>query len=88
MQRKDEKTLQLRYIIGEKVKELREKKEISCNQFEQEYDFSKGSVNRIENAKFDCKVISLWKIAEAFGMKPSELVALIEEQVDFKLIDE
>lgn len=31
-------------------------------------------MSRIENAKVDCKFITLWKIAEALGMKPSEFV--------------
>ena len=47
-------------------------------------------MSRIENAKVDCKFITLWKIAEALGMKPSEFVKQLEDKLgkDFKLIDE
>ncbi|MBR1680351.1 helix-turn-helix transcriptional regulator [bacterium] len=90
MQYKDEKTLQLRNILGESCKELRQKIGLSCNNFEDAYDFSKGNINRIENAIIDCKVITLWKISEALGMKPSEFMKAVEEKLgdDFTLIDE
>ena len=90
MQYKDEKTLQLRNILGETCRELREELKLSCNNFEDAYDFSKGNINRIENGVVDCKVITLWKIAEALGMKPSEFIKLMEDKLGdkFTLIDE
>lgn len=91
MQNKNEKTLQLREQIGTILKFLRENRtNLSCNKLEEEYELSRGSLNRIENGRVDCKFITLWKIAEALGMKPSELVMKIEKELgdDFKLIDE
>jgi len=90
MQYKDEKTLQLRNTLGKVCKNYREKMGMSCNNFEAAFDFSKGNFNRIENGVVDCKFITLWKISEALGMKPSEFVKVLEDKLgeDFSLIDE
>jgi len=91
MQNKDDKTLQLRNVLGSFVTEFRRSNtNLSCNKMEEEYDFSRGSLNRIENGVVDCKFITFWKIAEALGVKPSEFVKLLEDKLgkDFKLIDE
>ena len=91
MQRKDEKTLFLRELLGKTIRELREKKtKLSCNKLANEFDIGNGNLNRIENGVVDCKVITLWKISEALGMKPSEFMKAVEEKLgdDFTLIDE
>lgn len=90
MRYKDEKTLQLRKILGEVCKEYREKTGMSCNNFEEAFDLSKGNFNRIENGVVDCKFITLWKISEALGMRPFELVKILEDKLgeNFSLIDE
>ena len=90
MQRIDEKTLLLRNILGNIIKQYRTKTGLSGNKFAAEYDIGNGNLSRIENANVDCKFITLWRIAEALDMKPSELVKLIEDKVGtkFKLIDE
>ena len=91
MQRKDEKTLHLRNRLGELIKNTRiNTTKLSANKFSNEYDIGNGNMSRIENAKVDCKFITLWKIAEALGMKPSEFVKQLEDKLgkDFKLIDE
>ena len=90
MQHIDEKTLLLRNILGCIIKQLRLKTGQSGNKFAAEYDIGNGNLSRIENANVDCKFITLWRIAEALNMKPSELVKLLEEKLgdSFKLIDE
>ncbi len=91
MQYKNEKSLHLRKIIGKIVKKLRiENTQKSMNKLAAEFDLNNGNLNKIENAKIDCKVVTLWKIAEAVGLKFSELVKYIEDELgeDFKLIDE
>ena len=54
------------------------------------YEDSDARGISIENGKVDCKLISFWKVAEGLGMKPSELLSIIEKELgdDFKLIDE
>ena len=91
MQRKDEKTLNLRNVMGKTIRKLREEKtNLSCNKLANEFDIGNGNLNRIENGVVDCKFITLWKIAEALGMKPSELVKILEDKLgeNFSLIDE
>jgi hypothetical protein len=91
MQRRDEKTLQLKMILGKLIKSYREENiGTSCNNFEREYDLSKGCLNRIENGVVDAKFITLWKISEGLGLKFSEFCKLLEDELgdDFKLIDE
>lgn len=90
MQNKDTKSLYLREVIGNTIKNLREKQNISANKLTNEYDIASGNLSRIENAVIDCKVITLWRISEALNMKFSELAKCIEDNLEknFKLIDE
>lgn len=91
MQHITKKSLQLRQILGRKINELRQSYyKDSCNKLEKEYEIGKGTLNRIENGKVDAKFITLWKIAEALGLKMSELTKIIEDEVgeDFVLMDE
>lgn len=91
MQNKNSKTLHLRLKIGAVLKSLRSNKTtLSCNKLEEEFELGRGSLNRIENGLVDCKLITLWKIAEALDIKPSELIKKLEDELgnDFKLTDE
>lgn len=90
MQYQDEKTLQFNKKLGEVIKEIRKLKNISANKLANEYDLDSGNLSRIENGSINCKVITLWKISEALGMKFSEFAKIIEDNLgeDFKLIDE
>lgn len=90
MQNKNSKSLYLRKILGDTIKELREERGISANKLTNEYDIGSGNLSRIENAVTDCKFITLWKISEALNIKFSELAIYLENKIekDFKLMDE
>ena len=91
MQRKSEKTLQFRKTLGNIIKKIRlEYTGLSGNKLANEYDIGNGNISRIQNGEVDCKLITVWKIAESLGIKFSELSKLLEEELgeDFKLIDE
>ena len=91
MQYKNKKSLYIRKILGKTIKNLREERTgLSGNKFANEYELGNGNLSRIENAVTDCKVITAWRIAEALGIKLSELIIDIEKQVgeNFKLMDE
>ncbi len=91
MQRKSEKTLQFRKTLGNIIKKIRlENTGLSGNKLANEYDIGNGNISRIQNGEVDCKLITVWKIAESLGIKFSELSKLLEEELgeDFKLIDE
>lgn len=90
MQYQDEKTLQFNKKLGETIKKIRINKGISSNKLAIEYDLNSGNLSRIENGVYNCKFISIWKIAEALGLKFSEFALILETELgnDFKLIDE
>lgn len=91
MQRKSEKTLQFRKTLGNIVKNLRlNKTGLSGNKLANEYDIGNGNISRIQNGEVDCKLITIWKIAESLDIKFSELSKLLEDELgdDFKLTDE
>lgn len=54
-----------------------------------EYGLHSSLLSRIESAKNEPKLFSLWGVAEALDLKPSELFTLVEKELpkDFKLLD-
>ena len=91
MQRKSDKTLQFRKILGNLITKLRlDKTGLSGNKLANEYDIGNGNISRIQNGEVDCKFITVWKISESLGLKFSEFAKFLEEELgeDFKLIDE
>lgn len=91
MQYKDEKTLYFKKVLGELITNQRkEKKNLSCRRLANEYGMNSGHLNMVENGRIECKVITLWRISEALGIKFSDLAKLLEEKLgdDFKLMDE
>lgn len=85
------RSLQLIKAFGEVVKELRSTRtDLSINKFADAYDISRGNLSKIESGKGECKLVTLWKIAEALGIPLSELILALETKLgkDFKLIDE
>ena len=61
------------------IKELRES-----------YGFDKSKILRVERGEVQCKLITSWAIANALGMRCSELIAMVEDQLgeNFSLIEE
>ena len=90
MQKKDDKTLYIRKILGKTISELRKNKNISGNKLTNKYELGSGNLSRIENAVIDCKVITLMRISEALGMKFSEFIIEFEKKLgdNFRLTDE
>lgn len=50
----------------------------------------KSMISRFESCKNEPRIFSVWKVANAFGLKPSEFLSLIENKLpqDFNLIDD
>lgn len=69
------------------TKELRGEK--SQFMFCSENDMSTSIISTIERGIKDPQITTIFKIAEAFGMKPSKFVKMIEDDLpkDFSLID-
>ncbi len=71
------------------LKKLRQERKLSLNLFAIENGIQKSLVSRLENAKNEPAFLSIWKVAEAFDIKPSELVSKIEKELpkDFCILD-
>lgn len=77
-------------IIGELIKEKRLKQNKGILLFSYEYDISNSSIALLEKGKRDVQITTLWKLANAFGMKFSEFAIEVEKRLPdgFKLIDD
>jgi len=91
MQYSNDKFILLNNALAEVVKELRVKKTgLSVNKFGESYGIEKNNILRIEKAKGYCKLITIWQIANAYGLSFSKFIKLVEDKLgsDFTLIDE
>lgn len=90
MQESKTKSKYLKILLGKILKEERERNtDRSCNKAEEEFEISRGNLNRIENGKIDPTFTTLWKAAEASNQKLSNIIIQIENLVgeDFTLSD-
>lgn len=86
----DPKKEMLIKIIGNLIKEKRLAQNKGILLFSYEYDISNSSIALLEKGRRDVQVTTLWKLANALGLKFSEFVKEIETKLpkDFKLIDD
>ena len=71
------------------IKEEREKQGKSQRLLVDECSFQRSLLSRLENGLNEPKLVSIWTIAEALRMKPSNLIRLVENELpkDFSLIE-
>ena len=76
-------------LLSETLREEREKQGKSLRLLADEFDIQKSLISRLENGVNEPKLISLWTLCEALGVRPSELLRKIEEKLpaDFSLIE-
>ncbi|MFD0694957.1 helix-turn-helix domain-containing protein [Paenibacillus sp. GCM10027628] len=74
--------MQLELIFGKVVKSLRIKKDISQEQLAVESTLGRSYISELENGKYQPTLTSLFDIARALKMKPSDLVRLVELEFD------
>lgn len=84
MQHFSEQTEKLFKATGIAIKKLRQEKGLSLNIFAFENDLQKSLISRLENGQNEAKLSSLWKIAQGLGVKPSDLIKAIEEELPEK----
>jgi len=77
----EQKKAELLKAVGKVI--LRKRKELNkgINKFSFEYDIGNGLLSRLENGTTDTKISTLWKLANAFEIKFSELSKLIEQEL-------
>ncbi|MBQ8167803.1 helix-turn-helix transcriptional regulator [bacterium] len=75
--------------LSKVVKEERIKQNKSIRILADEFDLQKSLISRLENCINEPKLISIWSVCEALGIKPSELLKKIEEELpqEFSLIE-
>lgn len=90
MQHKNNKNEEILRAIADVIKQLRQEKGQSLNIFAYENDLQKSLVSRLENGKNEPAFLSIWRVAEALGIKPSALVKKIEKKLpqDWTILDE
>ncbi len=54
-----------------------------------EFAFQRSLLSRLENGVNEPKLVSIWTVSEALGLKPHELIKLVEDELpdSFSLID-
>lgn len=85
------KSIKLAKALGNTIRKYR-KYELnkSTTQLADEYDLRSGTLCKVENALGATKLETVWIIAEAMELKPSELIKMVEDYLgdDFKFMDE
>lgn len=71
----------LQVAIGKVILKKRTELGKGINKFSFEYDIGNGLLSRLENGKSDIKISTLWKLANAFDIKFSDLAMQIEEEL-------
>lgn len=69
---------QLLRKIGLRIKQLRSDKGMSQRELGYEIDVEKSNISRIESGKFNTKIYTLYKVAEALKMSMSDLLEIDE----------
>lgn len=76
-------------LLSEELKKERERQNKSIRLLAYEFDLQMSLLSRLENGVNEPKLISIWSVCEALGIKPSELLKRIENRLPkgFSLID-
>ena len=88
MEQKTEKSRYINKKLGETLKTFRRAK-TNCTsvKFAEDYGIDKGNLNRMENGVIDSRISNVWKVAEAMGVRLSDIIRALEKELgpDFKL---
>ena len=75
--------------VGKVIQRERRKRNKGINKFSFEYDIGNGLLSRLERGDTDTQISTMWKLANAFELKFTELAELIEKELpkDFNFYD-
>ncbi len=68
--------------VGTVIRRIRKERELSQEVVSGLAGIARSHLSMIENGSKNANFETLWKISNAFGMKPHELVGLIEEETE------
>lgn len=82
-----DKKLKLQKSLGKII--IQERRNISITQLSSAIELSKSIWSDVEKGKKDIQLSTFWRIAEALYIKPSELLAMVEKDLndDFSFIE-
>ena len=75
------KKQELLKAVGTVIYSKRKETGKGINRFSYEYDIGNGLLSGLENGKIDSKISTLWKLSDAFGIKCSDLIKMIEDNL-------
>ena len=90
MQQSNKQIEKFNKIVGEIITQLRkDTNNISINNFCRQFDFDRGNFSKIERGKLSCRLITIYKVCQAFDLKFSDFAKMLEEKLGegFNLID-
>ena len=70
------------FVVGKAIRDLRKEKGISQDVLSGFAGIARTHLTMIENGTKQANFETLWKIALALDIRPSELVARIEEEIE------
>ena len=70
------------FAVGKAIRDLRKEKGISQDVLSGFAGIARTHLTMIENGTKQANFETLWKIALALDIRPSELVAMIEEEIE------
>ena len=71
----------LQIALGNIVKKHRNSMKKGINVFSYEYDIGNNVISSTENGNNDARLSTVWKFANAYGMKCSDFIRLIEQEL-------
>ena len=91
MQLDEKKFSEFKKAVGKVIREYRESSSNnSLNKFAFEYDIDRGNLSKLERGKYSCRLVTIFFIIQALGIKFSDFAQKLEEElgIDFSLIEE
>ncbi len=70
-------------VLGSVIRELRLSRNLSQEKLAELGDFERSYISKVENGERAIQFKTVVRFAEAFGIKPSELVSLYERKCGF-----
>lgn len=77
--------MNLEQVFGEELRKIREEKGLSQEQLGFDSDYHRTYISQLERGQKSTSLKAVFRIAQALGVKPSELIARIEKrQIDLQ----
>ena len=71
-----------REMVGHVIQKLRKERQLSQEVLSGLAGIARSHLSMIENGSKQANLETLWKLAVALGLRPSELVRMMEEEIE------